>query len=74
MWGPENCSKNNTFDPATFTHTWDGNRWVLNTKTDLADEFKEFIKKSRAAEAEKNRNEKEAVIDQQLRELMGDKE
>jgi len=72
MWGPENCSKNNTFDPATFTHNWNGNQWVLNTKSPIADEFKEFIKKSRKEEAEKNRNEKEAVIDQQLRELMGE--
>lgn len=31
MWGPENCSKNNKFDPATFTHNWNGNQWVLNT-------------------------------------------
>ena len=71
MWGPENCSKNNTFDLETFTHSWNGNKWVLNTKTDLADDFREFIKKSRQEEAEKNRNEKEAVIDQQLKELMG---
>jgi hypothetical protein len=72
MWGPENCSKNNKFDPATFTHNWNGNQWVLNTKLPLVDEFKEFVKKSRKEEAEKNRNEKEAVIDQQLRELMGE--
>ena len=53
------------------THTWNGTKWVLNTNSDLADDFKEFIKKSRKEETEKNRNEKEAVIDQQLRELMG---
>ncbi len=53
------------------THTWNGTKWVLNTHSDLGDEFKEFIKKSREEESKKNRNEKEAVIDQQLRELMG---
>lgn len=58
---------------ANSTHTWNGTRWVLNTQpTDLADEFREFIKKSRAAESEKNRNEKEAVITKQLKELAGE--
>jgi len=44
----------------------------LNTNSDLGDEFKEFIKKSREEESKKNRSEKEAVIDQQLKELMGE--
>ncbi len=56
----------------TSAHTWDGTKWVLNTNSDLGDEFKEFIKKSREEESKKNRSEKEAVIDQQLRELMGE--
>tara|TARA_B100000745_G_C19889285_1_gene297281 strand:- start:214 stop:351 length:138 start_codon:yes stop_codon:yes gene_type:complete len=42
--------------------------------TKIEDEFKEFIKKSREAEAQKNRKEKEAVLEKQLKELVGDKE
>lgn len=42
--------------------------------TKIEDEFKEFIKKSREAEAKKNRNEKEALITKQLKELVGEEE
>jgi|TARA_B100000953_G_C17728963_1_gene328139 hypothetical protein len=42
--------------------------------TKIEDEFKEFIKKSREAEAQKNRKEKEAVITKQLKELLGEEE
>jgi hypothetical protein len=42
--------------------------------TKIEDEFKEFIKKSREAEAKKNRNEKEALIIKQLKELLGEEE
>ena len=38
---------------------------------EVVDEFKKFLKKTREDEIKKNRNEKEAVIDQQLKELMG---
>jgi len=75
MWGSENCSKNNKFDPATFTHNWNGNQWVLNTQsTDIADEFREFLKKTREDEIKKNRNEKEDIITKQLKDLLGEEE
>ena len=31
MWSGDNQSKSDTFDEATFTHTWTGNEWVLKT-------------------------------------------
>jgi|TARA_B110001454_G_scaffold176594_1_gene168774 hypothetical protein len=40
----------------------------------IEDEFKQFLKDYREAEAKKNRDEKEAVITKQLKELVGDDE
>ncbi len=40
----------------------------------IEDEFKEFIKKSRETEAKKNRKQKEAVINKQLKDLLGEEE
>ncbi len=42
--------------------------------TKIEDEFKEFIKRSRAAEAKKTREEKDALIAKQLKELVGEEE
>ncbi len=28
LWGAENMSKGATYDPATFTHEWNGGRWI----------------------------------------------
>ena len=28
MWGPENISKGDNYDEATFSHVWDGEKWV----------------------------------------------
>tara|TARA_R110001583_G_scaffold85359_5_gene223668 strand:+ start:354 stop:485 length:132 start_codon:yes stop_codon:yes gene_type:complete len=42
--------------------------------TNIEDDFKDFIKKSRQAEAQKKRKEKEAIITKQLKELLGEEE
>jgi len=42
--------------------------------TNIEDDFKDFIKKSRQAEAKKNRKEKEAIITKQLNKLLGEEE
>jgi len=42
--------------------------------TNIEDEFKDFIKKSRQAEALKKHKKKEAIITKQLKELIGDGE
>jgi hypothetical protein len=42
--------------------------------TKIEDDFRKFIKEFRAAEAKKQREEKEAVVDKQLKELVGDDE
>jgi hypothetical protein len=42
--------------------------------TKIEDEFKQFVKNAREAEAKKNRNEKEALITKQLKELVGEEE
>ena len=40
--------------------------------TKIEDEFKQFVKNAREAEAKKNRKEKEDLITKQLKELVGD--
>jgi len=42
--------------------------------TKIEDDFRKFIKEFRAAEAEKNRKQKEAVINKQLKDLLGEEE